>query len=80
MNLSYLCFTCHLCIHFINTKSLAFNNIELRVNPSKKIGCCKKKESFGRPGMWGTERLGRKTLLVIGSLIMMVFHISNEKR
>jgi SP family sugar:H+ symporter-like MFS transporter len=28
------------------------------------------------PGMWGIERLGRKTLLVIGSLMMMVFHIS----
>jgi len=28
------------------------------------------------PGMWGIERLGRKTLLIIGSLMMMVFHIS----
>ncbi|ORY23497.1 general substrate transporter [Neocallimastix californiae] len=28
------------------------------------------------PGMWGIERLGRKTLLVIGALMMMVFHIS----
>jgi sugar porter (SP) family MFS transporter len=28
------------------------------------------------PGMWGIERLGRKTLLVIGSLMMMAFHIS----
>jgi sugar porter (SP) family MFS transporter len=28
------------------------------------------------PGMWGIEKLGRKTLLVIGSLMMMVFHIS----
>jgi len=28
------------------------------------------------PGMWGIERLGRKTLLVIGSLMMMVFHVS----
>jgi len=28
------------------------------------------------PGMWGIERLGRKTLLVIGSLMMMVFHLS----
>jgi len=28
------------------------------------------------PGMWGIERLGRKTLLVIGSLMMMTFHVS----
>ncbi|ORY73317.1 general substrate transporter [Neocallimastix californiae] len=28
------------------------------------------------PGMWGIERLGRKTLLVVGSLMMMVFHVS----
>ncbi|ORY27712.1 general substrate transporter [Neocallimastix californiae] len=28
------------------------------------------------PGMWGIERLGRKTLLIIGSLMMMIFHIS----
>ncbi|ORY10692.1 general substrate transporter [Neocallimastix californiae] len=28
------------------------------------------------PGMWGIERLGRKTLLVVGALMMMVFHIS----
>jgi len=28
------------------------------------------------PGMWGIERLGRKTLLVIGSIMMMVFHLS----
>jgi len=28
------------------------------------------------PGMWGIERLGRKTLLVIGSIMMMIFHIS----
>jgi sugar porter (SP) family MFS transporter len=28
------------------------------------------------PGMWGIERLGRKTLLVIGAIMMMVFHIS----
>jgi len=28
------------------------------------------------PGMWGIEKLGRKTLLVIGSLMMMVFHLS----
>jgi len=28
------------------------------------------------PGMWGIERLGRKTLLVIGALMMMVFHLS----
>jgi len=28
------------------------------------------------PGMWGIERLGRKTLLVIGSIMMGVFHLS----
>jgi len=28
------------------------------------------------PGMWGIERLGRKTLLVIGSIMMMIFHLS----
>jgi len=28
------------------------------------------------PGMWGIEKLGRKTLLVVGSLMMMIFHIS----
>ncbi|ORY17188.1 general substrate transporter [Neocallimastix californiae] len=28
------------------------------------------------PGMWGIERLGRKTLLVVGALMMMAFHIS----
>ncbi|ORY31715.1 general substrate transporter [Neocallimastix californiae] len=28
------------------------------------------------PGMWGIEKLGRKTLLVVGALMMMVFHIS----
>jgi len=28
------------------------------------------------PGMWGIEKLGRKTLLIIGSLMMMIFHIS----
>jgi len=28
------------------------------------------------PGMWGIERLGRKTLLFIGAIMMMVFHIS----
>lgn len=28
------------------------------------------------PGMWGIEKLGRKTLLVIGSIMMGVFHLS----
>jgi len=28
------------------------------------------------PGMWGIEKLGRKTLLVIGALMMMVFHLT----
>jgi sugar porter (SP) family MFS transporter len=28
------------------------------------------------PGMWGIERLGRKTLLIIGSIMMGVFHLS----
>ena len=28
------------------------------------------------PGMWGIEKLGRKTLLVIGSIMMGIFHLS----
>ena len=28
------------------------------------------------PGMWGIEKFGRKILLIAGSLMMMVFHIS----
>ncbi|OUM56978.1 hypothetical protein PIROE2DRAFT_67868 [Piromyces sp. E2] len=28
------------------------------------------------PGMWGIEKLGRKTLLVIGAIMMGVFHLS----
>jgi len=27
------------------------------------------------PGMWGIERLGRKTLLIIGAIMMTVFHL-----
>ncbi|ORX86780.1 general substrate transporter [Anaeromyces robustus] len=28
------------------------------------------------PGMWGIEKLGRKTLLVIGSFMMTIFHLT----
>jgi len=28
------------------------------------------------PGMWGIERLGRRTLLIIGSIMMLIFHVS----
>jgi len=50
----YSCFlslTSHLGIHFINTNTLTFNDVELRVNPSKETGSSEKKESLGRPGL-----------------------------
>ena len=27
------------------------------------------------PGMWGIEKFGRKTLLIVGAIMMMIFHI-----